>query len=57
MVAAGMKIDTNKAERFGAIIDRVYENPFSEPKPKEPKTAAEVKQYLIEKIDELLSGG
>ena len=53
MVAAGMKIDTNKAERFGAIIDRVYENPFSEPKPKEPKTAAEVKQYLIDKIDEL----
>lgn len=55
MIAAGVKIDTNKVERFGVLVDRIYENPFSVSK--EPKTAAEVKQYLIGKIDQLLNGG
>lgn len=55
MIAAGVKIDTSKVERFGTIVDKVYENPFIVSK--EPKTAAEVKQYLIGKIDQLLNGG
>lgn len=55
MIAAGMKIDTNKVERFGALVDRVYMDPFKGPE--KPMTAADVKQHLIEKIDQLLSGG
>ena len=55
MIAAGMKIDTNKVERFGALVDRVYMDPFKGPE--KPMTAADVKQHLIDKIDRLLSGG
>ena len=55
MIAAGMKIDTGKVDRFGALVDRVYSDPFGEPE--RPMTAAEVKQHLIGKIDQLLSGG
>ena len=56
IIAAGEHIDTKKAERFGAQVDKVYANPFVKRK-KEPETAAEIKAHLIERIDELLSGG
>ena len=55
MIAAGMKIDTNKVERFGALVDMVYGDPFKEPE--KPMSAADVKRHLIEKIDRLLNGG
>ena len=55
MIAAGMRIDTNKVERFGALVDRIYSDPFKGPD--KPMTAAEIKQHLIDKIDQLLSGG
>lgn len=55
-IAAGIKIDTDRVERFGAQVDKVYANPFVTKK-QEPRTAAEIKAHLIERIDELLSGG
>lgn len=52
-IAAGKKIDTDRFERFGAQVDKVYANPF-EAKEK-PMTAAEVKQHICERIDDTLA--
>lgn len=51
-IAAGAKIDTGKVERFRAQLDDIYANPFK--KTKQPQTAAEVKEHLIQRIDQLI---
>lgn len=51
-IAAGMKIDTDKATRFWDQVDKVYENPFDRKiQKKQPYTAEEIKQYLICKLE------
>lgn len=53
VLASGEKIDKDRAERFAAQVDSVYENPFKK-KTRKKMTAAEIKQHIIDKIDDLL---
>lgn len=49
-IASGRNIDTDRVETFGAQLDEVYSNPFGKKKEKGPQTAAEVKDYILDKI-------
>lgn len=53
VLASGRKIDEDRAERFAAQVDSVYENPFKK-KIRKKMTAAEIKQHICNKIDDLL---
>ena len=50
MIASGRNIDTDRVETFGAQLDEIYANPFGAKKEKGPQTAAEVKDYILDKI-------
>ena len=52
VIASGNRLDTDKAERFGKILEDVYRNPFE--KAKKLMTASEIKEYLIAKIDKTI---
>lgn len=54
VIAAGAKIDTDRAERFAGQVDRVYANPFVKGQVNKQMTAAEIKQHICDKIDLLL---
>lgn len=54
-IATGGHIDTNKVERFGRQLEEVYRNPF-ERKVQGPQTAAEIKQYLLDKLEDMING-
>ena len=54
-IAAGRKIDVTQSERFSVQMDEIYENPFKRKK-QEPQTAAEIKQYLMDKLEEMIDG-
>ena len=56
VIATGQKADEDKTPRFADIVEKIYKNPF-EKQEKKPRTAAEIKQHIIDKIDELLDGG
>ena len=48
MIAAGQKIDTDRAERFGVQVDKLYVNPFEKrTKKRQPYTAKEIKEYDV----------
>lgn len=48
MIAAGQKIDADRAERFGAQVDKLYVNPFEKrTKKRQPYTAKEIKEYVL----------
>jgi len=51
VIASGNKLDTDKAERFGIVLEDFYRSPFSH-KTGKLKTAADIKAYLLQKIDE-----
>lgn len=51
-IAAGIRIDTDKTERFRAMVDKVYQDPFRKAK-KKPETAAEITDYIYSRFDEL----
>ena len=55
-IAAGKHIDTDRTERFGAQVDRIHRNPFKKEKP-QPRTAREIKDYIVGRIKALLHGG
>ena len=51
IMAAGERLDTDKAERFGTILEGVYRNPFGMSNGAgKLKTAADIKAYLLAKI-------
>lgn len=54
MIATGNKIDPDRSERFSAQVNEVYRNPF-EPVKYEPRTAAEIKAHISERIREALT--
>ena len=45
IIAAGQKLDTDRAEKFIEQVDDVYRNPFE--RKKKPKTAAEIKEHIL----------
>lgn len=45
-------VDPNMTERFGVQVDSVYANPFR--KKQKKMSAAEIKQHVIDRIDDLL---
>ena len=51
VIASGEKIDSDRTERFGALLEKIYENPFD--KKKKPMTAGEIKDYVLDKISKL----
>ena len=53
VIASGNKLDTDKAERFSEILEDAYKSPFVRRKSK-LRTAAEIKEYLIAKIDKTI---
>lgn len=55
IIATGNKADTDKTPRFADIVEEIYKNPFEKEKEK-PKTAAEIKFYILKRIDGLLEG-
>lgn len=55
IIAAGKRIDTERTERFSAQLDQVYKNPF-ERRRAQPQTAAEIKAYILERVEELIDG-
>ena len=50
-VASGKHIDPEKSPRFAEQVEKVYSNSFK--KPQKPRTAAEVKEYILSRIREL----
>lgn len=55
MLASGEHIDGNKVERFGRKLESIYANPF-EKRVKQPQTAAEIKEYILGKLEEFIHG-
>lgn len=53
IIAAGSRIDPDRTERFGKQVEDVFRNPFVK-QVKKPETAAEIKEYMIKKIEETL---
>lgn len=56
MLAARRRIDTDRTERFGTQVDRVYADPFAKKKQAKEMTAAEIKQYLWDRMEALKHG-
>lgn len=52
VIASGEKIDMDRTKRFGVQLDEVYANPF-EKKQQKPTSAAEIKNYMLDKIAKL----
>lgn len=51
ILASGDRLDKAGAERFGAVLDGIYKNPFGGIKGAEKlKTAADIKEYLLARI-------
>lgn len=50
VMASGAKIDADRTERFGAQLDDVYANPFEKKQKAKKMSAAEIKDYVLEKI-------
>lgn len=50
-IAAGIKIDAKRSERFSKQIDEIYRNPFV-PVKKSPKTKDEIVNYIYQKVEE-----
>ena len=52
-LAAGIRIDEKRSERFKKQIERIYEDPFAKAKKKElPKTRDEIVDYIYRKVEE-----
>lgn len=49
VIASGAKIDTERTERFGRHLERLYADPFRKPE-KKPESAAEITTYLVDKM-------
>lgn len=54
-IAAGWKIDTERVPQFCEEIEKLYVNPFEKRVP-QPQTAAEIKEYVLNRVEELLHG-
>ena len=50
VIASGERIDKDRAPHFADILEKTYANPF-EKKQNQPMTAAEIKQYILEKLE------
>lgn len=50
MLATGQRIDSRTAERFGALVDRIYQNPFK--KRSDVMTAPQIVQYVLQRLEE-----
>ena len=51
MLAAGQRLDTDRAKRFSDRLESLYADPFK--KAKKPMSAAEIKEYIRGKIRKL----
>ncbi len=55
VIASGKRIDDTRTPKFGKILEDLYENPFTKKKrKKQPKTSAEIKNYICGRIQELI---
>lgn len=52
-IAAGVRINTDRCERFSRQVEDLYANPFVKKK-QEPRTAAEITQYVAHRIEEAI---
>lgn len=52
VLAAGQHIDPDRNEDFTGQVDAAFRNPFeAKAKKREPHTAAEIKQYILCKLE------
>ena len=51
MIAAGIKIDTKRSEKFSKQIDEIYRNPFVKVE-KKPETKEDIVDYIYRKVEE-----
>ena len=55
ILAAGRNIDMDRADRFSVQLEEVFANPFVH-RQKQPQTAAEIKDYILGKLEALING-
>ena len=51
MIAAGIKIDTKRSEKFSKQIDEIYRDPFVIVQ-KKPETKEDIVDYIYRKVEE-----
>ena len=54
-IAAGIKIDAKRSERFSKQIEKIYRNPFVIVQ-KQPETKDEIVDYIYRKVEEVRHG-